>query len=160
MTRARPAGSRFAEVVVDIVTRADAPSEGTEALALNGVLGEAAVHVAAIDVNRQAAEKFHAYARTYAHDRPSSRVKDLVDLALLVEAGLLDPASLGVALRQVFAERDATAPPVELPPPPGDWAGPFARLAQETGLLLATSVEAWRLVHRIYRTALDITEAP
>lgn len=56
-------GSRFAEVVVDIVTHAEAPVEGTELLQLGGVLDEAVVQVTTLDVNRQAAEKFHAYSR-------------------------------------------------------------------------------------------------
>lgn len=153
-------GSRFAEVVVDIVTHAEAPVEGTELLQLGGVLDEAVVQVTTLDVNRQAAEKFHAYSRIYAHDRPSSRVKDLVDLALLAEAGVLDVRFLGVALRQVFVERDAAEPPQELPRPPRDWDAPFVRLARDTGLSIANSAEAWQLARTIYRTALDSTESP
>lgn len=87
-------------------------------------------------------------------------MKDLVDLALLAEAGVLDVRFLGVALRQVFVERDAAEPPQELPRPPRDWDAPFVRLARDTGLSIANSAEAWQLARTIYRTALDSTESP
>lgn len=147
--------TKFAEVTIDIVTRDRQPAADLETLKLAPVLDEGPVSMAAVDVHRQAAEKFHAYARVYAHERPSSRVKDLVDLALLHEATLLDPASLGVAIRQVFAERDGGPPPAQLPPPPGDWELPFRRLAGETGLQVTSSDAAWRLLDTIYSTALN-----
>src|SRR5215218_2794260 len=98
------------------------------------------VIVEAVDVYQHAAEKFHAYARIYARDRPSSRVKDLVDLVLLIESGLLvDPIRLGQRLEVVYAERDRTLPARELPAPPLDWAIPFAALAADLDLTAATT---------------------
>ena len=82
--------------------------------------------VTAVDVYQHAAEKFHALARIYAHDRPSSRVKDLVDLVLLVEAGLLvDLTRLRDRLAVVYRSRDDSAPPADLDQPPHHWARPF-----------------------------------
>ncbi|SED75829.1 hypothetical protein SAMN05216532_5603 [Streptomyces sp. 2231.1] len=55
-------------------------------------------------------------------DRPNTQVKDLVDLVLLVEPGLLtDPARLHERVRVVFDVRDTHAPPLGLPNPPATW---------------------------------------
>ncbi len=51
--------------------------------------GRAPVQVVAISKTQQFAEKAHAYTLPWA-DRENTRVKDLVDLLLLVERGALD----------------------------------------------------------------------
>ena len=123
------AGQTFGTVTIDVVTRAVEPAEGL-------------------------AEKAHAYARLYAHDRPSSRVKDLVDLALLVERGLLVPVDFARAVAIVFAERDAACPPADLPDPPGAWLGDYAAMAELLGLGSRSSPAAAALVRDYYRAAL------
>ncbi len=153
-------GSRFAEAVMDVITRAEAPVEAPEVMLVPAILDEPPVHIAVVDIHRQAAEKFHAYTRLYAHERPSSRVKDLVDLALLIETELLETGPLGRALRGVFAERDDAPPPTELPQPPGEWVAPFARLADDTSLPPMTSTDAWRLTSDLYTRALNHQEEP
>lgn len=100
----------------------------------------------------------HAYARIYAHERPSSRVKDLVDLALLVEQDLLEPGAFARAVAAVFAERDAADPPLDLPEPPRDWRVPFAAMASEIGLSERTLNAAAALVRRFYLSAFDDEE--
>jgi hypothetical protein len=52
------------------------------------------VTVAAIALEQHPAEKLHAYTRTYERDRPSSRAKDLVDLALIAALSPLKAAAL------------------------------------------------------------------
>lgn len=148
----------FETVTVDVVTRAEEPAEGVDSVAVRPVLGGEAFAVRSVDLPRHAAEKVHAYARIYAHERPSSRVKDLVDLALLVEQGLLTPMSFARAVQAVFAERDAAAPPRDLPEPPGDWRVPFASMAAEIGLSETTLNAAAALVRRFYVSALNDEE--
>lgn len=81
-------------------------------------------------------------------------MKDLVDLVLLIEAGLLVPRSLGPRLRQVYAVRDSSSPPAALPEPPGSWAVPFAAMAAELGLASATTAQAWTAVAAEYHRTL------
>lgn len=152
------ARSPFETVTIDVLTRAAEPAEGVDAVAVRPVLGGEPFTVRSVDLPRHAAEKLHAYARIYAHERPSSRVKDLVDLALLVEQGLLEPAPFARAVQTVFAERDTTAPPKDLPDPPGDWRVPFAAMAAEIGLIGTTLESAAALVRRFYLAAFDDEE--
>ncbi len=136
-----------------MVTRAIEPSDGLDAVAVRPLLGGEPFSVRSVGVPRHAAEKLHAYARIYAHERPSSRVKDLVDLALLIERGLVEPATFARAVEAVFAERDADCPPRDLPDPPGDWRAPFASMAAEVDLSERTLDGAAGLVRRFYLAA-------
>jgi len=149
------ARSPFETVTIDVVTSPVEPTSGVDAVAVRPVLGGAPFSVRSVDLPRHAAEKTHAYARIYAHDRPSSRVKDLVDLALLVEQDLLQPAAYSRAVIDVFVEREASAPPPHLPDPPGDWAAPFAAMAADIGLDQQSLDGAATLVQRFYRFAFD-----
>ena len=88
----------------------------------------------AVDVAQHAAEKFHAMARTYAGDRPSSRVKDLVDVVLLAEAGLLPHPDLAGRLHTVWQVRDGVPPPAQLPEFPASWLADYAAMAAELDL--------------------------
>jgi hypothetical protein len=68
------------------------------------------------------AAKLHAY--TIPRKRPSSRVKDLPDLALLASAQSLDAKRVRAALEQTFAFRKTHGLPVTLPAPPATWPRP------------------------------------
>ena len=57
-----------------------------------------------IDINRHAAEKLHALTRSYS-DRRSTRVRDLVDLVLLLENDYLDDDRCRAAIRTTFQQR-------------------------------------------------------
>lgn len=81
-----------------------------------------------------------------------------MDLALLVEQGLLEPATYAHAVKDVFAERDTAAPPQDLPDPPGDWRAPFASMATEIGLDERTLDGAAELVRSFYLTAFNEKE--
>lgn len=81
---------------------------------------------------QQFAEKIHAY--TLPRNAPNSRVKDLVDLALLIADGQLDPEKCANALRLTFERRDTHPLPLSLDVPPQDWQAPFEALAKECGL--------------------------
>jgi hypothetical protein len=86
----------------------------------------------AISKEQQFAEKFHAYTRQ--RQRPNSRVKDLVDMALLVKIGLPDSLKLHEAIRSTFAQRGTQEPLAVFPNPPKFCLEPFTQLALECGL--------------------------
>ena len=81
---------------------------------------------------QQFAEKIHAY--TLPRNTANSRVKDLVDLALLIGSGGLDKQRILDALRLTFERRETHDLPADLLPPPADWQIPFQALAEECGL--------------------------
>jgi hypothetical protein len=81
---------------------------------------------------QQFAEKIHAY--TLPRGAANSRVKDLVDLALLIGAGELNKRLILDALRLTFERRGTHDLPADLIPPPADWQIPFHALAEECGL--------------------------
>ncbi len=63
-----------------------------------------------------------------------SRVRDLVDLVLLIEQSRLDVVRLRNAIRETFQRRNTHEAPHALAPPPASWSGPFAEMAQECNL--------------------------
>lgn len=151
-------GAPFERIRLDLVGQVEEVRGGTEVLTLPSPLavdGHRAVEVLAVDVFQHAAEKYHAYSRMYAQDRPSSRVKDLVDLVLLVEAGLLmDPARLAARLHVVWSARDGTDPPSRLPKPPADWEAVYRRFATDLDLTARSPTRATAAVAVPYTAAL------
>ncbi len=129
-------GRPFETFPLDIELRRG-PGAGVEMLSATNLLAFAGVEpvsVPTITLERQAAEKLHAYTRTYGGSRPSTRVKDLVDLALIAEQFSPDAAALREAVKATFADRGAHAAPSTLPLPPDEWRAPFLRLAGAVGL--------------------------
>lgn len=127
---ARLAGKTFVSVRLDVVARADEIEGGVEQLTFPSMLAfagfEPSLTVPAVDLAQHAAEKFHALTRVYG-DRPSYRVKDLVDLVLLIELGLIDQVRLAERLETVFRVRGTHPIPVELPEPPSPGAMTMSR---------------------------------
>jgi predicted nucleotidyltransferase component of viral defense system len=126
----RLAGRLFARVSVDIVAR---PEEigGTERIALPGLLAFAGLpdgSVEVVDRDQHFAEKLHALTQTYG-DRPNTRTRDLVDLTMLLEDGLQPTHELLTRVSHVFAVRDGSEAPVQLPDPPQQWAMSYSTLA-------------------------------
>jgi hypothetical protein len=103
-----------------------------------GFAGIAPSSVRMIAREQQFAEKVHAY--TLPRSAQNSRVKDLVDLALLIGSGGLDEQKILDALRLTFERRGTHDLPAGLGPPPVDWQIPFQALAEECGL--PTDVDA------------------
>jgi hypothetical protein len=97
-----------------------------------GFAGIETPRVLMIAREQQLAEKVHAY--TLPRNSPNSRVKDLVDLALLIGSGELDKQRVQDALRLTFERRRTHDLPPVLAPPPADWQIPFQALAKECGL--------------------------
>jgi hypothetical protein len=107
-----------------------------------------APRVLCISIEQQFAEKLHAYTLT-GRPKPNSRVKDLVDMALLVQRLPLDLELLVRALRETFGRRDSHPLPTDLAEPPAFWVAPFTELAQETALGLSMA-EAFEVVRSFY----------
>jgi Nucleotidyl transferase AbiEii toxin, Type IV TA system len=96
-----------------------------------GFAGVESSPVLMIAREQQLAEKIHAY--TLPRNAANSRVKDLVDMALLIGSRELDKHRILEALRLTF-ERRRTHDLASLVPPPADWQIPFRGLAEECGL--------------------------
>lgn len=104
---------------------------------LLGFAGIPAAHAAALSREQQFAEKVHAYTLPRG-ERTNTRVKDLVDLVLLLRLGLPDTDAVRRALRATF-ERRATHPmPATLESPPAEWQAAFKQLAAEVDLGVAS----------------------
>lgn len=131
------AGRAFDDITVDVAFGSPELS-GADTLRGPELLEFADIHaveVPAIPLVRHVAEKLHAYTRAYGRSaRPSSRVKDLVDLALIASEADLDAAHLRQQLDATFKSRGTHGLPTELPKPPDDWTVPYGKLAREVGI--------------------------
>ena len=113
-----------------------------------GFAGISPPSVPMIHRDQQFAEKLHAYTlpRTAA---PNSRVRDLVDMILLIRSRTLASSRIVQALHATFDLRATHPVPKALDPPPEEWSAPFARLAAECRLGLSAS-EAFRIMAEFY----------
>jgi len=85
-----------------------------------------------IQREQQFVEKLHAYTlpRTAA---PNSRVRDLVDMALLIQSGTLQSERVVQALHATFDLRATHSVPKALDPPLADWDAPSTWLSESDG---------------------------
>ena len=102
-----------------------------------------------IQREQQFAEKLHAY--TLPRATPNSRVRDLVDMVLLIQSGTLESSRIVEALNATFARRATHPVPKVLNPPPETWGAPFARLATECTLELSAA-DAFRILQEFCLT--------
>lgn len=132
---AKLADKPFGRIQLDISPRTH-ELHATDTLAVPNSLdfaGIPSVNVEAIDIHRHAAEKFHGMLRDFG-ERENSRVRDLLDLVILLEHDLLTPAKTATAVRTVWLERDRSEPPKELPPLPESWPDRYERIAIDQGI--------------------------
>lgn len=94
-----------------------------------------------ISKEQQVAEKLHAYG--LPRSTPNSRVKDLVDLLLLVRSREARQDQLVEAVRMTFDRRKTHAIPSALVPPPESWEGQFRGLATECRIASGMSDSIW-----------------
>lgn len=85
-----------------------------------------------LSVEQHLAEKFHAY--TLPRVSPNTRVRDLVDMLLLMRTTKLDLKRVQESLREVFARRKTHPLPPALEPPPPTWEVPYRDLAVDCGI--------------------------
>jgi hypothetical protein len=126
------AGRVFERAAIDVAFAA-APVHPPELITTSNLLefaGIDGIQVPALGIEQQLAEKLHAYTRTYAGGRASTRVKDLLDIVVIANTSTIDAGRLTQAIAVIFARRAEHAAPEALPAPPAAWARPWSRLAR------------------------------
>lgn len=84
-------------------------------------------------LERQVAEKVHAYTRT-DKGGGTTRGRDVVDLVLVFQNARVDTELLKDVIRRVFDRRDTHGIPERLPRPPRDLAVSYRREAERVGI--------------------------
>ncbi len=129
------AGRIFARFHLDVGI-GDAEGEPPEIVAPRDWLafaGISAPSLPSISREEHFAQKLHAYTLP-REGQPNSRVKDLIDLVLLIESGDLDADRLRNAVRETFERRATHQLPPGLVPPPAFWKPVFQRLSEQCGI--------------------------
>lgn len=110
--------------------------------------------IEAVERRQHFAEKLHALTRDYG-DRPNTRIKDLVDLVLLIEDGLQPDRALVDVVLHVFTIRDTHPCPVTIPDPPPRWEREYPELAEELTETTSDLPSALKLLRGFWSTAHD-----
>ncbi|MEM9518965.1 MAG: nucleotidyl transferase AbiEii/AbiGii toxin family protein [Actinomycetota bacterium] len=156
---ARLGGRTFEKFVVDIVTPTANPEE-VEWIELGHRLAFAEVptiRLPVIDLRTHWAEKLSAYVRRY-DDRPNTRVKDLVDLVLLIDHGLEPDADLFGAVVRTFDNRSQTVPGDTVPSMAAEWQEAFEPLAWDLALTTPDAFTAHEVVEQFWQRCIAVTE--
>lgn len=138
------AGRAFEPLQVDVTVAPPEPwdAEPAQRPGLLVKLGLGPVDVLVVPLERQVAEKLHAFTRTY--NGGTSRAKDLVDFILIRHHGHLDAQRLKGAIRRTFDRRRTHPVPERLQPPPPELAVAYRREAEDSGIVTSLD-EAHRL---------------
>ena len=135
--RAQLTGRIFEETTVDIGL-ADPLGWSPDPIIcpdLPSFAGITPIYVPVLSLAQYVAEKLHAYTRGYSGGAIlGTRVKDLVDLVLIVELETFDAVHLREALIGVFAGRGRHSLPAAVPLPPDTWPAPYRILAEPVGI--------------------------
>ncbi len=153
------AGRAFGSVKLDISPRTH-ELNATDRVELPNSLDFADVPptiVEIIELNRHAAEKFHGMTRDFG-TRENSRVRDLVDLVILIDNELLDVDRLRASVVDVWSERNQSDPPAELTALPTAWPSRYARMASEYDLDTSDFAEAEQKVRLLWQLLVSPLE--
>ena len=105
------------------------------------LLGFAKLHTKSIptlSIEQHFAEKIHAYTLP-RKGQLNSRVKDLIDMVLLVRTKRIKTKKLKEAINRIFEHRGSHKMPDKLKAPPIEWEMPFSVLAKDC--LLSITLE-------------------
>jgi len=129
-------GRPFEPLQVDVTIAAPDPWDAQPARrpGLLAELGLDPIEVLLVPLERQVAEKLHAYTRTYKGGG-TTRARDLVDLLLIRQHERLDALLLRDAIPRVFHRRATHAVPVRLAPPPHELAVSYRNEAEHVGIV-------------------------
>ena len=120
--------------------------KGHNLLSFAGILP---AKVSIIPREQQFAEKIHSY--TFPKDRRNnSRVKDLLDLILLIQHGKLRKAILKQSIEKTFQNRGTHHLPEELQSPPTEWKEIYEKLANECGAGKRSIGEAFKYLNNYW----------
>jgi hypothetical protein len=150
------AGKAFAGIRLDVAARGEELAL-TEQLELPGSLSFADIparSMEAVERRQHFAEKLHALTRDYG-DRPNTRIKDLVDLILLIEDGLQPDKELVDVVRHVFTIRNTHQCPDTIPHPPPRWRTEYPELAEGLTETASDFPSALKLLRGFWSTAHD-----
>lgn len=141
----------FEPLQVDVTLAAPDPwdAEPASRPGLLTELGFDSIDVLLVPLERQVAEKLHAYTRTYKGGG-TTRARDLVDLLLIRQHERVDAAVLRDAIQRVFHGRATHAVPERLPAPQGELAVGYRREAEHVGIASELDV-----AHRLLADWLD-----
>lgn len=128
------AGVPFEVIQIDVTVTAPEfwQVELAQRTGLLAAVGLGPIEVMLVPLERQVAEKLHAYTRRY--NGGSTRVRDLVDFVIICLFEVVDAKDLREEITRTFARRDTHAVPDELPAPPADWARSYGEQAQASGI--------------------------
>ena len=104
-------------------------------------LGFAKLHtksIPALSIEQHFAEKIHVYTLP-RKGQLNSRVKDLIDMVLLVRTKKIKTKKLKEAIKRIFEHRGSHKMPDKLQAPPTEWEIPFSVLAKDC--LLSITLE-------------------
>ena len=108
-------------------------------------LGFARLHtkgIPVLSIEQHFAEKIHAYTLP-RKGQFNSRVKDLIDMILLIRTKKIKTKKLREVIKQIFEQRGSHEMPDQLQAPPDEWEVPFLVLAKDC-LLLITLEDAFK----------------
>lgn len=119
-----------------------------------GFCGIPSPNFAMISAEQQFAEKLHAYTLP-RQDRINTRVKDLIDMVLLIQMRPLNLNNLKQVVERVFRIRETHTLPQNIEAPPSQWQGPYKELADECLLPLSLE-EAFTEVVKVRLTIQEL----
>ncbi|MFH0764638.1 MAG: nucleotidyl transferase AbiEii/AbiGii toxin family protein [Candidatus Omnitrophota bacterium] len=121
--------------------------EGEDILRFAGIKP---AYVAMLPIEQHFAEKIHAYS--YPRDkRPFFRMRDLVDLVLLIEQGLPGDELLLSAVKATFERRGTHDIPQVLEAPPETLADSYVQLAEDCGVAKKTMAEGFSFLQKHWK---------
>ena len=137
--------------VGDALVSAPEWRKGQEFFSFAGILPP---NVALLPLDQQFAEKIHAYSLPRL-ERPNSRVRDLVDIVLLIDYGLSGKESVQKALQATFKRRGTHPLPQKLASPPENWEARYQKMAEECGVSKKTVQEAFELLSKYWENLFE-----
>jgi hypothetical protein len=153
---ARVANRTFTKFHIDVAVGDEVASDAEwhKGRELLGFAGIPAAEAALFPRERQFADKIHSY--TYPRDEQErSRVKDLIDLALLIENGMPATQTTANAVTAVFQKIQSHSLPDRLPAPPGSWEPLYKKMALDCGVTHKTVHEAFGYVSSYWETLFN-----
>lgn len=132
-------GTPFEPLQVDVSVAPPEPwdAEPARRPGLLADLGLGPVDVLVVPLERQIAEKIHAYTRQY--DGSTTRAKDLVDFVIIRQHARVDAQRLKDAIQRTFSRRGTHSTPESVPPPSPELAVAYRREA--TAVKVTTSLK-------------------
>lgn len=130
-----------ADVIVDEIEQVD----GSDWLEYCGIK---APRMRMISVEQQLAEKLHAYSLP-REEKLNSRVKDLIDMLLLIEDRNMNVGAFKQTIQKIFKVRKTHSLPISLNEPPKGWITLYQALADECGIK-QTMVQAFDQISQFY----------